>query len=84
MLGWRCPKGVHMINVLVEIRSGVTRFRAAVWAESIEEALTLADTRYPSCETKVLFPIDPEAFFTKDMIPTSGIVRPVSPAEAAG
>ena len=54
-----------MINVSVEVRSGAARFRVAVRAESIERALSIAGAQYPGWETKVLFPLDPEAFFAK-------------------
>jgi hypothetical protein len=55
--------GEGVIRVSVEVRSGAARFRAVVCAESIERALGLVGVRYPECEAKVLFPIEPEAFF---------------------
>lgn len=73
-----------MIRVSLNIQSGAAHFRAAVWAESIERALSLADARYPGCKVKVLFPIDPEAFFVKGPVPASGIVRPEAPEGATG
>ena len=54
-----------MIRVLVEVRSGATRFTAEMQAESIKQAVTLAIARHPGCEAKVLFPIDPEVFFAE-------------------
>ncbi len=55
-----------MIRVSVEVISGGASIRVAVWAESIERAVRLAGGRYPGCETRVLFPIEPEVFFAKD------------------
>ncbi len=55
-----------MINVSVELRSGAARFRVAVWAESIERALSIAGAQYPGREVNVIFPIDPVAFFATD------------------
>jgi hypothetical protein len=52
-----------MIRVSVDVFSGLNHFRAAVWAESIEQALNLTGIHYPGCETRVVFPIDPESFF---------------------
>lgn len=65
-----------MIKVSVEVRSGAAHFRAAVWAESMERAISLVGARYPGCEAKVLFPIDPEAFFAKGLVSASGMVQP--------
>ena len=52
-----------MIRVSVDVCSGEARFRAAVWAKSIEHALSLVRARYPGGEATVIFPIEPEAFF---------------------
>jgi hypothetical protein len=59
-----------MIKVPVEVDSGVACFGAAVRAESIQQAVSLAETHYPLAEThypgsniRVMFPIDPAAFF---------------------
>ncbi len=73
-----------MIKVSLEIRSGTAHFRAAVWAESIERALGLAGTRYPGCEARVIFPINPEAFFAEYSASSLGTILPEVPEEAAG
>jgi hypothetical protein len=70
-----------VIRVSVEVNNKASRFRAAVWAESIEQAVNLARARYPGCEAKILFPIDPEAFFAKEPIPAPTIIYS---EEAAG
>jgi hypothetical protein len=77
-------KGVDMIRVSVEICSGAARFRAAVWAESIERALSLVKAHYPGGEARVVFPIESEAFFVDGAVPSSGVVHLETPEEAAG
>jgi hypothetical protein len=73
-----------MIRVSVEVCSGTARFRAGVWAESIERALSLVKVRYPGGEARVIFPIEPEAFFVVDGAPSCEVVRLEAPEEAAG
>jgi hypothetical protein len=55
-----------VIRVSVEVRSGAARFRTEVWAESIDRAVRFVAARYPECETRVLFPIEPKAFFAAE------------------
>jgi hypothetical protein len=52
-----------MVEVSVEVRRGDVARRVTVRAESIERALELAKGRHGAEEARVLFPIDPEAFF---------------------
>jgi hypothetical protein len=78
------PKEVRMIRVSVEVYSGAARFRATVWAKSIECALSLVRARYPGGEARVIFPIEPEAFFVDGVVPTSEVVSLETPEEAAG
>jgi hypothetical protein len=73
-----------MIRVSVEVCSGVARFQAAVWAKSIERALSLVRTRYPGGEARVIFPIEPETFFVDGVVPTSEVVSIEAPEEIAG
>jgi hypothetical protein len=73
-----------MIRVSVEVCSGVARFQAAVWANSIERALSLVRTRYPGGEARVIFPIEPETFFVDGVVPTSEVVSLEAPEEIAG
>jgi hypothetical protein len=73
-----------VIKASVEVRSGAARFRVAVLAKSIEQAISLVGARYSGCEAEVLFPIDPETFFVKGPVPASGMVRLEAPEEAAG
>ncbi len=55
-----------MIKISVEVHSGAIRSKATVRAESIEQAVDIAGAHYPGSEVRVLFPIDPEAFFAED------------------
>ena len=53
-----------MIRVSVEVSGGeAAHFRVEVRAPSIERAVRLATIRYPDCGIRLLFPIDPHAFF---------------------
>lgn len=73
-----------MIKVSVEVFSGSTSFRAAAWAESIEQALSLTKKCYPGGEAKVVFPIEPEEFFVRGIDPSYGMVHPEMPEQVAG
>jgi hypothetical protein len=73
-----------VIRVSVEVRSEAGCLRMAVWAESIEQAVSLAGARYPGGEAEVLFPIDSEAFFTQDPCPASATVLLEAPESAVG
>ena len=55
-----------MIKISIEVRSSAARFKVALLAESIEEALEMAKRYHPAKECKVVFPIDPEIFFVND------------------
>jgi hypothetical protein len=83
-MGQSDQEGGRVVKVSVEVRSGAARFRAAVWAQSIERAASLVNERYPSGEAKVLFPIDPEAFFAEGSQRAPGTVLPEMPEKAAG
>jgi len=57
-----------MIRISVQVSSGTARFRVAVQAESIEQALESVARQYPSKVCEVTFPIDPETFFVGDSV----------------
>jgi hypothetical protein len=59
-----------MIRVSVQVSSGTTRFRVAIQAESIEQALEIAARQNPGKECEVTFPIDPETFFVENSVAT--------------
>jgi len=53
----------EMICVTVEIREGALTYRVLITAPSIERALKLVGGGKPGRRVRLLFPIDPEAFF---------------------
>jgi hypothetical protein len=53
----------EMIRVTVEIRDGALTHRTRVTAPSIERALKIAGRGKPGRRVRIVFPIDPEAFF---------------------
>ncbi|MGH3144573.1 MAG: hypothetical protein ACRDTR_02105 [Rubrobacter sp.] len=46
-----------MVKVSIRVRSGAARFGVAVWAESLEQAVSLAGERYPNSDVMVRSPI---------------------------
>ena len=52
-----------MICVTVEIHEGALAHRARVTAPSIERALKIVGGGKPDRRVRLVFPIDPEAFF---------------------
>lgn len=73
-----------MINVLVQVRSDVECFEVAIRAESIKEALSVAEARYPGAEPRLVYPITPEAFFVKDPSVATGMVEAAVPERTLG
>ena len=59
-----------MIRISVQVSSGTTRFRVAIQAESIEQALEIAARQNIGKECEVTFPIDPESFFVENSVAT--------------
>ncbi len=58
-----------MIRIRVEVSDpGGNRSSLEVEAQNIERALQQVSARYPAYEAKVVFPIDPEAFFVGDAL----------------
>ena len=62
-----------MIRVVIEVRDEATSSRVVAQAESLREAASIAAAVYPNAEVRVKFPIDPEAFFVKDLAARAGI-----------
>ena len=71
-----------MIEVLVEV--GDARLRAAVRAESIRRAVDVAGSYCPDTDVRVVYPIDPEAFFVRDSAVPAGLVGFEMPEKVAG
>jgi hypothetical protein len=72
-----------MVKVSIEIRSGAARFDVAVQAESVQQAVSFAQERYPKGSVKVKFPIEPEGFFVEDPAARRGLVVLNLPARVA-
>ena len=49
-----------MIRVSMEVREGAALSRTKVQAESLREAVSITRRRYPGCDVRVKFPVDPE------------------------
>ena len=64
-----------MVRISVEVKSGATRFRVAVQAESIRRALEIVQGQNPGRDIGVVFPIDPEMFFVGDRRAVGGPVE---------
>ena len=73
-----------MVRLSVEVCSGSTSFRATVWAEDIEQALSLVKACYPRTEVNVIFPIEPEVFFVDEDVRLSRVVYAEMPEETTG
>ena len=69
-----------MVRISIEVRSGATRFRVAVQAESIRRALEIVQGQNPGRDIGVVFPIDPEMFFVGDRGATSRTLAQEAPA----
>jgi hypothetical protein len=52
-----------MVRVAVEVREGAFTYRVRIIAASIERALEIAGAGKAGRRVRLLFPIDPEAFF---------------------
>jgi hypothetical protein len=67
-----------MIKISIEVKSGTARFKVALLAESIEEALEMAKRYNSGKECKVVFPIDPEGFLVGDDLDRGGVVAKIA------
>jgi hypothetical protein len=60
-------ESTKMIRVTVEIRENALAHRTRVIAPSIERALKIAGGGKPGRSVRLVFPIDPEAFFVTEV-----------------
>jgi hypothetical protein len=60
-------ENIKMIRVTVEIREGALTHRTRVTAPSIERALKIARGGKPGRRVRLVFPIEPEAFFVTEV-----------------
>ena len=56
-----------MIRIVVEIHEGALTCRTRVTAPSIERALKIAGGGKPGRRVRLVFPIEPEAFFVTEV-----------------
>jgi hypothetical protein len=63
-----------VIRILVVLIRGAARYRVAVRAQSIRRALEIVEGQNPGCQAKVVFPIDPGAYFVRDATAIDGLV----------
>ena len=61
-----------MIRISFEVVQGAARYRVAVRAQSIEQALEIVGKQEPAREAKVALPIDHESCFIRDAVTTDG------------
>ena len=73
-----------MIKVSMEVREGTALSRAMVQAESIREAVNITRRRYPCCDVRVMFPIDPEDFFIEGPVEENRWARLSVPRSSIG
>ena len=52
-----------MVKVSLEVREGDAVSEVTVYADSISQAVGIAQGRYPGRDVRVVFPIDGEEFF---------------------
>jgi hypothetical protein len=62
----------QMVKVSVEVRSGTARFRVGVQAESVRRALSMVGGRYPQGAVRVVFPVEPEGLFVRELSVLAG------------
>ena len=55
-----------LIRVTVEVREGALTRREGITAPSIERAMGIAGDGKPGRKVRLLFPINPEAFFASE------------------
>jgi hypothetical protein len=60
-------ESTKMIRVTVEIREGALKYRTRVSAPSVEQALKIVGGGKPGRRVRLIFPIEPEAFFVTDV-----------------
>jgi hypothetical protein len=79
-----CEGEWRIIETLVKVGDGPTSIRMAARAESIRRAMEAARAHYPGAGVRVVYPIDPKAFFVRDSAAPVGLVRFEMPEKVAG
>jgi hypothetical protein len=74
-----------MIRVCVEVGNDAARRSVLVQAESLRGAMNIVKQRYPGSAAQVVFPINHEAFFVREVGAATGLIeREALGATAAG
>jgi hypothetical protein len=55
-----------MLQVSFNVRDGATSIRVSVRPATLQRAERLVESRYPSSNAKMVFPIEPESFFVEN------------------
>lgn len=55
-----------MVTVLINVIEDDVHVLVSARTESIRRSLELVKQKYPRCEARVVFPLDPESFFSVD------------------
>jgi hypothetical protein len=64
-----------VVRVSIEVRSGASRSRVGIQASSIRRAVSLVKGLYSSSDVRVIFPIDPDAFFVEYAFAEEGLIQ---------
>ena len=73
-----------MIQVVLEVCAGVTRFRVSVQATSVQRAASIAGARYPGGEVRLVAPVEPEMFLVEATLAEKESVAVQIPESMAG
>jgi hypothetical protein len=73
-----------VVEILVEVVDGPARTRVAALARSIRRAVDVTRAYYPGVGVRVVYPIDPEAFFARDSAAPAGLFGFEMPEKVAG
>ncbi len=68
-----------MVRVPIHAQQGASHFDVSVQAQSIRRAVGIAAARHPDADVRVMFPLDPEAFFVEEpsaQAYSTGLERP--------
>jgi hypothetical protein len=70
-----------VVRVSIEVRSGTDCFKVRIQASDIQRAVSLVQSFYSACDVRIIFPIDPEAFFVQDAFAKEGLIEGGRPQE---
>jgi hypothetical protein len=74
-----------VIRVSIQaISTGADRLSVSVRAESIRRAVSAVEGLYPGADVRVVYPIEPEAFFVRDAAASRSLIEFEMPKSAVG